>query len=272
MDPAQADDTGIDEYERKFRSEIQSLEWFSGRIHSHLVTLLASYRQKGKYYLLFPYARDDLERHWTKNKTVPQDHRTAIWFARQLCGLMGAVNLIHNPSHLKEKYGRHGDIKAENVLLYDHEGDDLGILVLTDMGFTCVHRAVSRSTDPNHKVGRTTEYQAPEFEAKGGTINRASDIWALGCLFLDLVLWFIWGESAISKFGKNREMPDLKGIGSWSYYHIARMDGNVGSNVTKDPFYVVSVKLAVSKVRLIYSLTSTPIESARLITLLKVHI
>ena len=235
-----------------FENEIKQLNNFSGRLSPHLVTLLAAFEHKGGCYLLFPYASANLDRHWENASLDVNDHASVLWLASQLSGLMGAVDIIHNPEHLVGKSGRHGDIKPENVLCYKSDSDKgRGTLVLTDMGFTAVHRDVSRSNIPNEEIPNTPLYRPPECEAEGAKISRAFDVWTLGCLYLDLIIWLLWGYKGINEFSQSRMSTDLTGCKANIYYETMRVQEGqktLGAELGSDNRYTISVKRAVAEV------------------------
>lgn len=88
-----------------------------------MVFLLATFTHKGAHHFLFPYAEDDLQRHW--EQIAPKRNVENIrWIASQSSGLLGALEMIHEPSHIhqesellnpntdsEKRYGRPGDIR-----------------------------------------------------------------------------------------------------------------------------------------------------------------
>ncbi|KAI0176646.1 kinase-like domain-containing protein [Pestalotiopsis sp. NC0098] len=189
-----------------FRNERQQLNSFNGSVHEHLVTLLAAFEQKdvNKNYFLFPWAECDLSGYWED----PGKARNAKWVSEQLSGLVGALDKIHNPSHLQGRYGRHGDLKPDNILWYaPYKGDSKGILVISDMGFTAVNSELSRSKQTNGKA-RTPTYRAPELDVHGANVSREYDVWCLGCIFLEMMMWLLGGDEMIKKFKSERMTPE----------------------------------------------------------------
>ena len=260
LNPLDNNSSSIKSQEARFRNEFEQLVRFNGRRHPHLVTLLASYEFKKEYYFLFPYANGDLDRYWEANKTLSKTHKTTKWLARQFSGLIGAVYVMHEPKHVPDLYAWHGDIKSENILWYECAEDDLGILVLTDMGLAEVHRQISRSNQLSQKKARTPEYRPPEFDDKKGKITRSFDIWTLGCLFLDIVTWYIWGYDDIINFSNKRKSVDWCGMNTEIYFQATPV-GTVGPN--QESTHLVSVKPAVSEVS---HYTARPLDENRILT------
>lgn len=110
---------------------------------------------------------------------------------------------IHEPGDLMRDvqgsrlYGRHGDIKPENILWLSKRQSvgGLGALVLSDLGLTSVHRDNSRSNVPGEIIERTPNYRPPECDMDGpqGHVSRSFDTWTLGCLFLRCIVWALEG-------------------------------------------------------------------------------
>jgi len=190
--------------------------------HPHLIQLLASYRKKNSYHLIFPCADSNLRGYWKKNAMPNFDKKTVLWSIKQMSGIADALCLIHHfqvehelnvENKLRtpisggklsvkageEKFGRHGDIKPENLLYFK----DSDVLKITDFGLGRFHGRDSRSgIDPRRVLGSLT-YEPPECTI-GRPVSRAYDIWSLGCLFLEFVTWLLKGEEQISEFADAR--------------------------------------------------------------------
>jgi serine/threonine protein kinase len=101
------------------------LKKFSGN-HPHLVSLLATYEQFNKFHLIFHAAEADLLEYWRQvNPTPPVTPETISWVAQQCQGLADGLAKIHRlqtapfqTNKFTTSFGRHGDIKPENVLWF----------------------------------------------------------------------------------------------------------------------------------------------------------
>jgi len=70
----------------------------------------------------------------------------------QLLGIASAVDTIHNPPYDPDGscfFGRHGDIKPENILWFRSNKNPHGLFVLSDFGGSSVNRRSSRSNVAN---------------------------------------------------------------------------------------------------------------------------
>ncbi|OTA87741.1 hypothetical protein M434DRAFT_399340 [Hypoxylon sp. CO27-5] len=191
-------------------------------LHNHLVPLLAAFRHQGIYYLIFPWAGGGNLFNFFQTPPKPRTRVSLVrWVAEQCYGLATAVNHIHDVSHLENSrlirgetdsdgreetekiFGRHGDIKPENVLLFVDDNPPLGSLKLCDFGLTIFHSAKSKSRDRLSPGAMALTYNAPETTKDIG-ISRRLDIWCLGCLYLDFITWLFVGPDGVHKFNEAR--------------------------------------------------------------------
>ncbi|KAH6690275.1 kinase-like domain-containing protein [Plectosphaerella plurivora] len=105
------------------------------------------------------------------------------------------------------KYGRHTDVKPDNILWYRQYEDQSNHLVISDFGSAQFNSHDTRSNvSPGvaGQKGTTNTYQAPELSF-GIKVTRTYDIWSLGCVFLEFAVWFHQGSwQAVEDFAKQR--------------------------------------------------------------------
>ncbi|KAM0420961.1 hypothetical protein ACHAPT_011204 [Fusarium lateritium] len=215
----------------KYKSEFNMLATFSKTEDPHLVPLRAGYRLRDACYFIFDWADTDLSRYWTFTEPRPPFNRdTVLWVAKQCYGLANGLQTIHRYGSIEQSsyqastataysgavpgrklYGRHGDIKPQNILLFKdpQDPDGRGILKICDFGQAELHSAHSRSNRPNTDVAISLFYRPPECDIKGGTISRAYDIWTIGCLYLEFVAWMLGGWNLVTRFALQRAGPDI---------------------------------------------------------------
>ncbi|OMP85750.1 Serine/threonine-protein kinase ATG1 [Diplodia seriata] len=210
----------------------------------HLVKLLATYELQEKYHFIFPRANCNLRRYWSDNPTPSFTAKTLFWSLKQMAGIATALNTIHNfrvtvPLDGKgrtltgevehpvkkgeELYGRHGDIKPENILWFkcipqhqrqhtkgtkngddgDYEG---GILQITDFGLGRFHGRDSKTEQQPNGVFGSPTYEPPECKLRR-PVSRLYDLWSLGCLYLEFATWLLAGFDAIEAFSDHRACP-----------------------------------------------------------------
>jgi serine/threonine protein kinase len=224
--------------EQEFRGEVKAILKVKPRPHLE-VGLLTSFEHRDRFHLLFRWADGgNLRDLWMNNPRPSLTHSRMTWMAQQLYGLAHGLDGIHNtklessetfqisPSspvttqqsfdivctqvHEPDEgrdYGRHGDIKPQNVLWFrkDTKNPEFGILKLSDFGLTTFHRALTTGVQ-TEGVRVTNTYAAPEREIEE-TLSRPFDVWSLGCIFLEFATWMILGPKGITKFEQERE-PD----------------------------------------------------------------
>ncbi|KAK1829012.1 kinase-like domain-containing protein [Podospora conica] len=191
-----------------FDKEVTMLRKLGGKPHT--VTLLGTFYHNGAYSLMFPWAECDLCGWWGRSQDPPSMSDPALgrWVSAQCFGLITALGWIHNPggdvldAQDQELFGRHGDIKPENILWYNWGA--WGQLVLSDFGLTELNHKLTCTNVENGKVLNTTTYAPPESILPDHRISRIIDVWALGCVYLEFATWLLRGGKGISEFQTRR--------------------------------------------------------------------
>jgi len=235
------------------------LKRFGGR-HPNIITLLATITRKEssrreQYYLLFPWAECDLLGYWKRIGKPRRDHESFKWISDQCHGIIGAIDFIHDPKELDDDgnwlYGRHGDIKPENILCFKRDGKE--ILVLSDLGLTAVHRRVSRSNQRGKSIPMSPIYRPPECDMDGqtGFVSQSFDIWTLGCLFLEFVVWTLCGWEGRIEFNSERYALHINGSETNGYFDATRLENelNRGEFKIKDKVVEASTRPVNSEVQ-----------------------
>jgi serine/threonine protein kinase len=77
-------------------------------------------------------------------------------------------------------------------------------------------------------MARTETYRAPEFDVPYGRISRSSDIFSLGCAFLEFVTWYMEGHhSASEDFVTQRlELDPENGFDTDTFFRIEDRRGS----------------------------------------------
>ncbi|KAK3344898.1 kinase-like domain-containing protein [Neurospora tetraspora] len=228
-----------------FDKELASLITVKAQKSTHLIKLLATFsviEEDGGsevFYLLFPWAEGNLWKYWEVHQPKNEQDRLSIapWMAQQCHQLALALLCVHNerehtlqfyevPAGKGELYGRHGDIKAENVLYFEADGT----LVLSDFGLGRLHTKYSRSNADPKALEKSATYRAPEFDLAKGRISRKSDVFSLGCMFLEFVTWHVLGYDAVYEV-----FPDY------------RMDEDTAYGFATDIFFKIEGDTAIIK-------------------------
>ncbi|XP_019390629.1 PREDICTED: cyclin-dependent kinase-like 3 isoform X6 [Crocodylus porosus] len=145
--------------------EIKFLKQFH---HENLVNLIEVFRQKKKNHLVFEFidhtVLDELQcySHGLDNKRLK----------RYLFQIFRAVGYLHSNNII------HRDIKPENVLVSQN-----GIVKLCDFGFA---RTLAAPGDIYTDYVATRWYRAPELVLKDTVYGKPVDIWAIGCMIIEM--------------------------------------------------------------------------------------
>ncbi|CAH2093191.1 unnamed protein product [Euphydryas editha] len=137
--------------------------------HDHLVNMIEVFRRKRRFYLVFEYLDhtllDELE---ASPGGLGED--TA---KKHLYQLLKGIDYCHQNSII------HRDVKPENVLVSNN-----GIVKLCDLGFA---RALAAPGEPYTEYVATRWYRAPELLVAEHRYGPEVDIWAIGCLFAEML-------------------------------------------------------------------------------------
>lgn len=209
------------EFEEVARKEADVLKMMRDLRCPHLIQAIAYYERDQQHFFIFPWAdKGNLRSYWG-SKSPETEPLYLKWVFSQLAGLAEAIKLFH-----KQLNCRHGDLKPENILCFDGGGDEenpYGRLVITDFGLARIHKDVTQNRiEATSTRGATILYAPPEFNSNEPR-SRRYDIWSLGCMYLEFVIWLIWGNDSLESF--------LEGINGPFYINYAgksQVHTNVG--------------------------------------------
>jgi serine/threonine protein kinase len=236
--------------EKEFEKEVDILKTLGSKSHPHphLIKLLATYRQNSKYHLMFPWAAANLRQYWDARPSPVFDRATVLWSMKQMAGIANALLVIHEfkvtiplsvngPGGKRVQkdvelsvqkgeamYGRHGDIKPENIMWFDKTpecSDERGILQISDFGLGRFHGRDSRSNVNPDTIMRSPTYEPPECKLRR-PVSRAYDLWSLGCLYLEFATWLLMGATDVVTFSEFRGQEDSAGINNDNYFTVHR--------------------------------------------------
>ncbi|KAF5597857.1 serine threonine kinase [Fusarium pseudocircinatum] len=182
--------------------------------HSNMLPCLAAIKMGLSHYFLFPWADGgNLRDFWQSEASPKLSYNLMMDALQQLCGLSEALELLHgysssahaDPSTAHEEGGgiRHGDLKPENILRFRSSNPSaLGTLKIADMGLAKHHEVSTRLRQnmTNTKYG-THRYEPPEtVVSKTQATSRLYDVWSMGCIILEFVVWLLDGQEGLNNF------------------------------------------------------------------------
>lgn len=242
-----------DEFER----EDKCLRLLNGLRHPNIINFLGSYTHKNKHYLLFPCIETDLG----KLLTSERRHGDFQWdfvFYSALTGLASALAKTHRLVLKEDEHGiqleaigYHHDLRPPNVLV------SKDTFILADFGLGSLKDAEALSHTPYKIIGG--DYIAPEctdMEEIPQAVNRAIDVWAFGCLILEVVTYMLKGADGIDHFRKMRLTPGRLPRFKDSGFYQPQADGGIkqevldwteelkrGSTTTQPDVYLLKLSL-----------------------------
>jgi len=204
------------------KAEYQTLDILRGFENKHLIKATAFYKQKTgdteDYCFVFPWAEHgNLRKFWKEKIPSIYDNNYMKWVFDQLEGLASAIHTLH---HKNAQSCRHGDLKPENVLCFNKRNSPNPpnppnvkdhtscVFVISDVGLARIHdKSTHLRSRSKMATGETIAYAAPETEIfPERATSRRYDIWSLGCLYLEFVIWLLYGIEELERFGKEISM------------------------------------------------------------------
>jgi serine/threonine protein kinase len=188
---------------------------------------------------MYPYADLSLRGYWERTPLPEFSEATLRWALIQCQGIASGLMALHEYKTPYEKkteidgdysyatledlewrYGRHGDIKPENILwLEQNDKDDpQGLLVLNYFGLLEFYSKFTRSRVPP-ELHFSLTYEPPECRLKNPA-TRESDIWCLGCVYLEFMTWLVSGLDVYFSFSDARLLEATDGIVDDAFYTI----------------------------------------------------
>ncbi|KAF5597145.1 serine threonine kinase [Fusarium pseudocircinatum] len=192
-------------YVKKEMTNVTSLRLLD---HDHLVKAILACTRGKQALFFFPWAKGgDLYKFLKTNST--EGMAAIIWMLDQMVGLSSALSL------LADKGYRHGDLKPANILLFP-EKSGRSRLKITDVGLSKLHiLATSRRLNGTTAKATTRRYSPPEFDllfdddgepvedSDDIKLSRKFDIWSLGCVFIEFLIWAKLGRQEYKEFDRS---------------------------------------------------------------------
>ncbi|KAE8341466.1 kinase-like domain-containing protein [Aspergillus arachidicola] len=200
---------------KRFQHEVHILQLLNQVSSRNIVKLLVAFSNQNTRGILFPWAECDLSEMMTR--VIPHSERCdlGLWTLQQFIGLLDGLAAIHRISesngYRSPTQCRHGDLRPANILVmrgseasYDHPASIASCrLQIASMAMAQLFQDESQYTVPSE----TGTYQGPECYL-GTAIGPLYDIWSLGGIFLEMIIWWLEGPSGLETFAEERIAPD----------------------------------------------------------------
>lgn len=195
--------------------------------HPNIIEFIAAIERGKARYLLFRWAEEGhLRSFWRANSRPTLSGGLVADAVRQIKGLADALDQLHTGRHRPggESF-RHGDLKPENILCVtvrqsSTEEICMPQLKISDMGLTKPHNVATELRPPTSMQYTTKRYEPPEVlsnldagPGQGGR-SRRYDMWSLGCVILETIIWLLFGTNDLESFNK-KVVDDLGIEGHW---------------------------------------------------------
>lgn len=293
--------------EDAFQNEAFILKELRGLTDLHLIKLLATFKKDDLWHFLFPLASCNLEEFmlrngpeeskeyliWILSQLKGITHGLSKIHFRKVeiaaAERMAPPATIGNTSlqvptttlrTLDSGTGYHHDIKPQNILLF-HELDEeittpspqRGVLQIADFGVGKLHTQPVNGPSKGTKNQRgTPTYAAPESVVKASSkepikISRPYDVWSLGCVMTEVLVWFLLGKDEWQTFNYKRTgfQSDDEIVETDGFYYVETINGEKKAKVrdeVEDMFEILrkhrrcndgsqSLKMIVSLTRMV---------------------
>jgi cyclin-dependent kinase 8/11 len=163
--------------------EIKLLRELKNRYIVDLVDVMMDEVDKALY-LVFDYAEHDLLEmirwHHSRNNVSPMPMQTVKSLTYQI---------LQGINHLHTNWIIHRDLKPSNILVtgIDKPPNERGCVKIADFGLARLFQSPLRPMGDVDAVVVTIWYRAPELLLGAKHYTKAIDLWAIGCIFAELI-------------------------------------------------------------------------------------
>lgn len=192
------------DYEEVWTQEVATLDELSDLRHPNFIQRIAAMTRGRQRCLMFLWADGgNLRDFWAQNSKPILTAEYAKQVIEQLRGIAEALTKLHG--YKGSYHYRHGDLKPENILNFpDKNPSRIGTFKISDMGSAKHHSVATRLRErTGGKAFATMVYQPPEsMTNKLGASSRRYDIWSMGCVTLEFIVWLLYGYEELVRFGE----------------------------------------------------------------------
>ncbi|KAF2821888.1 hypothetical protein CC86DRAFT_386241 [Ophiobolus disseminans] len=218
-----------------WESEARILSGLTKSRRANILPCSVAIRIGDRRFLMFPWLPGGTLRDYWSNSSRRLGHQAVYDMISQLRGVADAIDTLHQSQVLNDTEGLkhqisldhenipiflsddgqelllfgHSNIRPKRLLRSDAREDSLGTLQIANMGYASQARLATlrkrRQTMQRqqggidyHAFGISARYEATEvleYHSIGKT--RLSDIWSLGCVTLEFIIWLLYGNEAL---------------------------------------------------------------------------
>jgi serine/threonine protein kinase len=102
------------------------------------------------------------------------------------------------------------------------------ILKITDVGLSKSHKEATKMRSATRTNAGTIMYEPPEATETGKPRSRRYDIWSMGCIYLEFLIWLLYGAKGLKQFGQ-----DISKLGTDTGFYDLDDKTNLNSEVQK---------------------------------------
>lgn len=164
--------------------------------HAHLLNAIAAFVRGEQCGFIMPRARGSLRTFWeTQVRSTYGTEKISSWLFTQLLGITDGLVNLHGYRSEDKPWTRHGALTPDNMLWFpgdvsDPDTHSLGVLIIGDPGRT---KELRKHTSGNYSA-------AFRYEARERPPSLSDDIWSLGLICFEFVIWLIRGNREVQNF------------------------------------------------------------------------
>lgn len=228
----------LDTYTRLMQADDQGNKHKEDDVVKHLIKLYGSWRQKGQCNLLLEYADHGTLQEWFEKTTPPHTKKEFITFWSNLVHIVKPIQCLHeglrDPTTGGTLHAIHQDLTLSNILVSSNGGSSAFDVTfkLSDFGLTRFEERsdAKKDIEARERCG-TQMYSAPECTRDDPFLQRTQlwvkngiDVWSLGCILSEVVVWSSYGNDGLIKYLEDRRhetahYPNLEAAGYSGCFH-----------------------------------------------------
>ncbi|KAF2450634.1 hypothetical protein P171DRAFT_426964 [Karstenula rhodostoma CBS 690.94] len=202
--------------------------------HPHIIRFVDSVQKGDRMSILLSPVAETTLAAWLDMKLQTRPDRLSETIVTMMGCLASSIRYLHE----QRPVVKHMDIKPQNILV--KQGEDMPHVFLSDFGVSSIGEIAAN----NKPMPLTRQYCAPEV-SEGVSRELASDIWSLGCVFLEMLTvaykednsrWLDFGQLFGGRKGKYywQDIPALQGLLTQSLEQAASRTEANATRTVKD--------------------------------------